>query len=556
MDQINYIRQQLFSYGKEFVPIDTQSGWLGQRALVNTSRAMQGGDRINTMETSFSHWLNSVTNPRQDIIRDPDIEETVFEHPMFWACFQKRAYNACVQDWNWYPTLSPGADEYVARGAAAEMQKVWDSIPENTRIIYICMLAVALGSYGIEFIWKPDEKGELKPRMFYPVHPDGLPFDRIGNMDMLTRSQPVWGGIFALNPQSVTEGPRMLNDTPLFPGKLVYHRHVIMSGPWTPGDRMQWMYYGRGEIMALWKYIKMDNFVTQYRAKFLERHGLPPLAIYYPQNTPNPSVLNSIIASWRGETTLRIPKRDMGDLDSLYGIKVLETKTTTDPFASFSRELVHPMIEAVMNLSSGVMMRAGRGGLAEAIEGENSGPQLAAAFDMKNISQTFQSQFAPWVLWRTKRFAKLPLDHMPQFGMMKGQARNRLNELSIMEKLSQAVPTSPLEWYKRAGVQPPRSMSTEQLEAPIPPGEAQLKRMGGRPAAQPWVKPERQNEAEQSMVRERVERSLPDEKELNEVKAFSSNAASWAAANGVNFIGCDRRQIPTEHRKVLADMGL
>ena len=554
MDQASYVRQQLFNYGKEFVPYDTQSGWLGQKALVNTSGLKQGGGRILGMESDFAHWINSLSRPMDAILNDPNAEETCMEHPMLWACHQKRAYNACNQNWSWFPSRHPGADETESRAAADRMNEVWTALPNRMQIIYMCMLAVLIGAYGLEFVWKEDALGTLRPVEFYPVHPTQLPADRMGNYDALTRAQPVWGGIMALNPQNIHEGRDLMEKTPLFPGKLVYHQHVRMGGSWERPQDMQWMYYGRGEIMSLYKYVTMDNFVTQYRIKYLERHGLPTLAIYYPQTNYDPTVIDQVISSWRGESTIRIPRRSLMDKDSLYAVEILQPKSnSTDVFSSFSRDLIHPLIEAVYNLSSGVMMKAGKGGLAEAVEGEQAGPVVATTFDVNNIGQTFETQFAPWVLWRTKRFANMPLAHMPTFGCLNGQARNRLNELSVMEKLGQAAPTSLMDWYKKAGIQPPRQLSSKELEELVMPDSINVRRPGGRPAAQPYVKAERANKAEAPMIRQRVERELSGMGELNETKKFQSQIQQWAANRGVSF-NFTNGVPPKDHQEVWREL--
>ena len=552
-DQIDYLRDQLFSYGREYVPADTQSGWLGQAALVNTRGLRQGYGRIGGMETVFAHWLNSLQNPMQAILQDPNAEETCMEHPMLWACHQKRSYNVCNQNWIWYPSRHPQADESESRDAADYLNEVWLGLPNRMQAIYMLELAVLIGAYALEFVWAEDALGTPRPVEFYPVHPAQLPFDRLGNIYLYTRPQPVWGGQIALNPQSVHEGPRLMDKTPLFPGKLLYHQHVRMGGSWQRPTDMAWMYYGRGEIMSLYKYVMMDNIVMNYRLKFIERHALPTLVIYYPNTDFNPQDMDQMISSWRSETTLRVPRRSLMEKDSLYAVEMLQPKAAqTDVFSSFS-DLIHRLIEAVYNLSAGVLMKAGKGGLAEAVEGNEAGPVLANLFDTNNIGQTFQSQFAPWVLWRTKRWAKMPLTHMPTFGTPTGRVRQRLNELSALERLAQAAPTSMMDWYQQAGVQPPRGLSTDELNRPMWPGEINLNRQGGRKAEQGYVKPERANKAETPMIRDRVEKEIPGLHELNETKRFQQQIQHWARMNGGHFVFTNGRP-PSAHEEIWRDL--
>ena len=420
---------------------------------------------------------------------------------MVWSCYQKRAMGVSSYPYQFLPSTSPDASEAESARMIDYLKEVWNGIPSIRMMHYQQQLAVLHGGSGHEVIWAPDAIQTLRPVAFHPVHMKQFRADRLGNLCLLTREQPVWGAYVATEPKMIggSLGADKMYATPIFPGKFMYHTHIKMTAPFDRSQDAGYQYYGRGEAVCLYKIVKFSYYNIQMCMKYNEKHGMPQTIAYYPNQTVDQDQVNAVINSFRDEAIVSIPRRPGMPHDGLFKVEYLmPPKLTTDIFMNFEREWTNPQIERVLLLSIGTMQGGKIGSsLATMVEGSQMGTELAFEWDSENIADTISTQLIPYIIWNVPKWRKVPLAHMPRYSLSAQRSRTRLNELSVVERVNAHVPVSAYDYYNASGVQPPRGVEQDELDAPVMPfNQQQGVRLGGRPRTQENVRPERKHASE------------------------------------------------------------
>jgi phage gp29-like protein len=420
----------------------------GMGSLFRPFAGATEGGQVSTLETLYDFWINDVPDPDEAIRRDPNIRQKLRMHPDVASAMRKRELTVASFPDRIEP--NPDAeDKKIARDVAEYVNWVWRQIPKTNLLYQQMQGAVLDGGRGHEWIWHREANGVERPVGFYAVDKSRFVFDRLGNMALRTRTEPVWGAYVMTNPQSQPNGhfPR---------GKFTYHMHRQEPGTWDDPEIEGYMYFGAGEDVALYYLVTFDIFVLRFRMKWLEMFGLPPTNIYYPHNWPETKgVLGNLVKQVHHQTIATIPRNPEKDKNGLFEVEYRNVPGMSyDAFQSFSDKYTKPRVDAILLGSAEEGQKSEHGGFSDHVARQDSGPNVWYRWDAKNISGTLTHQLIPPIVWG--RFPNLPYEYMPILKLEPKEERDRTQESQILETATKFVPVAEQEVYDRLGFRVPK----------------------------------------------------------------------------------------------------
>lgn len=436
--------------GTQFIPADSGSGWLGQPLAVG-----QPGGRLTSFETLNDFYLDQVLDPDEALAKDPDILSKITNQADVMACMEKRAKSVCCLPIKWDANpLAP--NEALAKECALWASRCWDQIQEVRNFYYQCQYGIIPGGVGFEVMWQQGADGAEVPYQIFPFHKTRLLADRLGNWALLTRWSPAFGTYLGANSTS----PQLVSSFPL--GKILYYTYRREPGTWLKPALEGYMYFGKGLDVELYYVVTFDQFVQRFQMKWLEKFGMPPMFLYYPDTaTSNDiSAMNQVLKSMRGESVIRVP-RPVG-IGREYDRFKIETPPVPSPsfdaYNQFYLIRTKPAIEALMLGSSDEQSnKESGGGYSGHQSRRDSGPMVFYKHDARLIDDVVNSQLVPAMMKRgPKKFRNLTPDYYPKHHLVVEEERDRLQESAIIETVSKFVPLVEEEVYDRVGFRRPQ----------------------------------------------------------------------------------------------------
>ena len=415
--------------------------------------AAEYGGRISTLETLYDFFFDNVYDPDSALAQNPDFDEVLRQHPDVHKCMNIREKTVAGFPWRLDEAKGVGDDEMCVK-IRDYCREVLEGIPRWTTFYEQCQNAVLMGGQGHEFIWQTVD-GYPRPTQFNQVHKTRFTFDRLGNMSLLTRTQPVWGGYVAPNPQAPFAG-KELQRVKYPPGKFTYHQYSAGNGgTWTRPADEGYMYYGRGEDTMLYLPVTFDNFVLRFQIKWLEKYGIPLAIVHYQDGYATPDAVKNICESIRGESTVRIPfPGGMGTQDDFYKVEFVQLAGTGyQAFNDFHESWTKPRIETIL-LGGASQMQVEEGGYAASVSQKDFGPHMIFRHDARSISDTINSQLLPAIV--LARFPNVPAKYFPKHVLEPTEEVDREMQVQNLLAVATAVPVAEREMYKAAGIEAPK----------------------------------------------------------------------------------------------------
>ncbi len=438
--------RQLTEGGSQLVVPDSGTGGVWRPSLQGT----QGG-RIATPETLYDFWINHVPDPAWAKAINPMIYSHLRTHPDVVAARRKREYR--VASFPWRFDANPTAqDKQGASLAANYCTWVFGQISNVHHIFREMQEAVVDGSRAHEYMWHREADGSERPFKAIPVDRTRFVFDRMGNMALRTRFQPVWGAYVMSNPQDpVPESA--------FPrGKFTYHIHLRAPGGWENPQIEGYVYYGLGEDVALAYVLLYDTFVLRFRMKWLEKFGMPTIDVYYPdamsQYVPT---ARKLVDSVRGESACLIPRIAGEEYNSYFEIKQREVPSPSyDAMADFSNDWTRPRIDSILLGEYNTGNKGKQQGYSSKVQEQDAGPQVWFQYDSMNINSTISEQLVPAIIqYGPESVRNLPVSCYPLFKLEAAQDRDLMQSVGLAKQLSTLVPLSVREIYSNCGYRVP-----------------------------------------------------------------------------------------------------
>jgi phage gp29-like protein len=433
--------------GQYFIPADTGTGY-----IYRPTAGGETGGRVATLETFFDYFINSVPPPDEAKALDANIEQKLRMHPDVAGAMEKRIVTVASMPWRVEPNPD-GPDKELAKQVAAYCSQVLKQMNNFQGAIEILQNAVLIGGQGLEFVWHRDANGVEYPVEYWPVHMSRVLFDRLGNMSLLTRDNAVWGAYISSDPQKQYSKilPR---------GKFLYHIYRMGQGTWAAPQLEGYIYYGIGIDVALYYVITFDIFCLKYRMKFMERYGMPPLVLYYPENRTMSKQVVSIAASLRGESVTTIPKL-MGsgtsdNVNSLYKVdQLLPPSMSVDMFERFNDGYTKPRVDNII-LGSGEESQQldGRGSQGAYNGRRDGGANILFRRDANNVSNSLTRQLMPPVA--LGRYPNLPPEYWPLFVIAPKEEVDRVQEAEIINSAANLVKVPVEHIYRMLDIPRPK----------------------------------------------------------------------------------------------------
>lgn len=441
--------------GQSLVPVDSGSGRLSRPVI----RAKEGSP-VATLERLYDYFIDQVEDPDTALLQNQNFDELMRQQPDVHAALLLREQTVAQFNWTMNRSTDPTANPEDA-------QRVADYVDICLRRLDMVSLyeemqqAVGLGGSGHEFIWERGPDGVEIPTRFIHLQKTNFVFDRLGNMALLTRANPVWGAYISANPDNgPSQEPTQFADgrwAVFFPqGKFIYHKYTAIGGPWTRPAEMGFQYWGRGEDTRLYIIVMAAQFALRFWLKYLERFGVPPTDLYYPDNGRPTAEAQGIVNDILGGAVCAIPRLvGVGNEYSLYKVETRETPTmSNDIFASFLNEYIAPKVRMII-LGSAEEQQKGEasGGFSDHVSRKKSGSGVIFNRDGLRISETLNRQLIPHIVLR--KWPGLPEAYWPKHRLQAEEERDRLQEMEIAEKASTLVPIKEDEIYERSGFTKP-----------------------------------------------------------------------------------------------------
>jgi hypothetical protein len=431
--------------GSQVVLPDSGSGQVWRP----NAQATPGG-RVATPETLFDYWIDNVPDPRWAYRINPNIYNHLRTHPDVVAARRKREYTVASYPWRFNPN-PVGEDKASAALAAEYCTWVFSQITAKHQIFREMQEAVIDGSRAHEWQWHQEATGFQRPFMATPVDRTRFLFDRMGNMAIRTRFQPVWGSY-------VMSDPRVPVPESAFPrGKFTYHVHMRMPGTWDDTGLEGYVYYGLGEDVALAYVLTYDTFVLRFRMKWLEKFAMPPTDIYYPDSMQQfVPQMKKIATAVRGESSTQIPRPAGEKYDDYFHIEQREVPSPSmDAMADFSENWTKPRIDAIL-LGEVTPPKKKQGGYSNKVQEQDAGPQVWFQWDSTNISATLTDQLIPAIMmFGPEQIRRMASSYYPIFSLQAAEQRDRAQEIGIVKQTATMVKLSVDEIYEKTGFRKP-----------------------------------------------------------------------------------------------------
>lgn len=469
---------RLFSEASAYrIPADTGLGELYRPMAVPEREG-----RVATPETFYDFFINDMPNPREAKAFDPDIDRKIRMHPDVRAAMAKREKTVAG-----YPDrIDPNPlcpDQQLAKKLAEEVEWAFRQIGNLPNLYVWLQQAVICGGVGVEFVWHREANGTERPVEWWPIHQSRFSRDRLGNLALRTRRDPVWGAYVAPNPGTdlhrlIDNDRELIPDIGRAPGNFMYHVYRQEAGTWDEPDLEGYVYWGIGEDVALYYPVVWDWLVLRMRTKWLEAYGDPPIDIYYPESLEDvigPS-LKRIADKARFGSVNQIPKTPgQKHEEGPYEIVQRDVPSMSyDAFERFSDGWAEKRINKILLGSADESQKGEHGGYSDHVSRKESGPQVFFSFDAKLISNTLNTQLIPQMF--RSRFPNAPLIYCPIHVLEPKEERDREQEADIIEKASKIIDIAKDEVYEKLGFRQPNP-SDEIIEAA--PDPAPLSGAGG-----------------------------------------------------------------------------
>lgn len=462
----NYIDSihNLLRGGNYQIPADSGTG-----DVYRPTAKGQTGGRLATFETYFGYYINNVPPPDEAKARDPNLEYKIRFHPDVMTYYNQRAFTVGAMPYRVEANKS-APDKHAAEVVATYCKEIIDNIPNFRQAIECLEYSVLVGGQGMEFVWHRDVDGREYPTSYEPVHMSRFLFDRLGNLALLTRDNPVYGAYISTDPQSQVHG---LNRGPFPRGKFVYHQYKKGQGTWQNPELEGYTYYGMGEDIPLYYVVTFDIFCLKYRMKFLERFGIPPTRLYFADNRTLTRNMDRIADSLRGESMTTIPFT-MGagpagaNHNSLYKVEVdQQPGGSMDWYDSHTNGYTKPRCKSILIGDDSATQDATKSGHSGDVSKRDAGPNIYYRRDAQIIGQTFTTQLMPAIA--LGKFVNLPRNYWPTFTLEPKEEKDRMQEIGIMDagqKIGMQITKQ--HAYDAADLPIPKA-GDELLAAPAPP---------------------------------------------------------------------------------------
>ncbi len=475
--------------GYTHIPTDSRSG--------NVGRPFAMGDQsgfTSTLETLYQYFINDVPDPDEALAMDGGFLQKLHNHPDVVAAHRKRALTVAQMKWR-VDASEHAADQKLAAKVAASVQYDLSRIPNFESCFLEMEDNVLTGGVGHEWRWNREADLTERPVGFKPVHKTRFIFDRLGNLALKTRNEPVWGAYLGANPSNPDWAK-------MYPGgKFTYHVYRRQPGMWERPEDEGYIYWGMGEDVALYYVVTFDLFVWRFELKWLEKYGLPPTTLYHQDNRP-PNEVRAIATSLRGEAIRTIPMgpmiQNVGDRKSaFYDVKVDEVPSPSfQAFESYYKNRTSRAINNVLLGSADEQDKQGSesGGYSDHVSRRDSGPLIFFGWDARNIANTLTTQLI-WPMVERGPFKGIPMSYCPKMVLEPKEEKDQEQQVRILGEMTKYVEVRKADFYERGGVEAPTPQEIEQgktvggeqvdpLDALMggggPPGEAGEQPGGGR----------------------------------------------------------------------------
>lgn len=478
-----------------FIPADSGSGTLGQPHAIGES-----GGALTGFETLYNFYLNWVPDPDEALAQDPDILSKLHNQADVMQCMQKRKLTVRALPWKVQPNKY-AEDKELAQKLADYAARVFDGINTLRDFIQQCQEAILAGGVGHEWMWQTEADGTERPVESIAIHKTRLLYDRLGNLLLRTRSDPVFGVYLGANPgnEQLAKG--------LPAGKITYWAYEKIPGEWFKPELEGYRYWGRGLDVPLYYAVTFDQYVLRFQMKWLEMYGIPPRLLYYSNalGGSDKSMAETVARSLRGGAVTSIPRPPgTGKEYDFFKVEDMPVPAPSyDAFNQFYEKRTKPAINGIILGSADEMGQGDKGGYAGHQSRRDSGPMILFKADAENINQTINRQLMPAIFRRGPRqYRNLPWEYMPRFQLIAEEEKDRLQEATILQTVTQFMPVVEDEAYDRVGFRKP-SPDDKVIGGAPTPGEANPFDSGGdMPGVEKSPVGEREHGADQSQEKE------------------------------------------------------
>lgn len=416
------------------------------------------GGRVAGLETLYDFFINDVPDPDSAIAKDPNFDIKLRQQSDVHACMTKRELTVSSLPVRIEPSDERGIDQDLAQKIADYVDDVFKALPNRSQIYLQMEEAVLAGGKPHEWIWEKVD-GYERPVRAFPLDKSQVVFDRLGNMGIRTRNNPVWGEYVSQNPNLVSEGlvKELGKHVWSFPlGKFTYHVYRAQGGAWGRPAEAGFLYWGRGEDTWLYIPVTFDQFVLRFRMKWLEKFGIPLAVLYHPDGVnAYRREIYRICDSIRGESMVLIPRPvGTGKENDKYKLTFESPPNLSyDAFQEFSERWTRPAVEKILLGGADQMQHGERGGYSADVNQYDTGPSIYFRSDAKRIDDTIDTQLIPAIVWA--RWPDCPRKYFPKHRLEPKEEKDQLQQLELVERASSLVPVRESDVYDRAGLEKP-----------------------------------------------------------------------------------------------------
>lgn len=444
-----------------FIPADSGTGTLGQPHAFG-----QSGGRLAGLETLYDFYINTVPDPDEAMAQDPDILSKLHNQADVMQCMEKRSLTVRGMPWKCEPNKY-AEDKALAQELSEYAAKVFDGITTLRDFFQECQKAILPGGIGHEWMWQKEVDGTERPIACWGIHKTRLLFDRLGNLQLRTRTNPVFAVYIGANPgnEALAKG--------FPPGKFTYWTYEKVPGEWNKPELEGYQYWGRGLDVPLYYAVTFDMYVLRFQMKWIEQYGLPTKLMYYPDNVMagTKAQAQAVARSLAGNPVVSIPRQPgQGNEYSLYKIESMDVPSPSfDAFSEFYKVRTKPAINGICLGSANEMEDGEKGGYASHQSRRDSGPMILFKADAERISDVINRQLMPAIFRRgPAKFRNLPWHYMPRFKLIAEEEKDRLQEATILQTVTQFMPIVEDEAYDRVGLRKPAKEDKTIGGAPMP----------------------------------------------------------------------------------------
>lgn len=438
----------------EIIPLDSGMGNVGRIALEAGSITA----KVASLETLWSFFIDVVNDPDAATNRDPLFLEKAMRHPWVAACMGMRQEKVASMQTRVDAPEDP-VNPDLAKAASRYIGRIWAALQRKDELFAQMQLGVLHGGIGHEWNWIRLPDGTQRPVEFTSIKKDRFKFDRTGQMCLLTRRQPVWGGYLGVTPTNPERPSR------LPPGKFTYHRYQVIPGSWFQPEDEGYQYFGYGLDQPLYDVVMRDLACWYLQMEWLRQYGNPPRGLYVP--TPSAQWqddIRNIAKRFKTDSLVPIPS-NVEEGQRIF--EIIDAEVPNPSFNAFgeARKRHYDDIEAIILGSVGTLSQQDKGGYASHKSRQQSGPDLLAQRDAARICSTLNAQLVPAMLkFGPEQFRELDPADLPQIAIYDEQDVSG-DVVDALEKASKLVPIGKRTMYRRLRIDEPED-GEETVEPP------------------------------------------------------------------------------------------